>query len=109
MFCEGPHTSGNDGWSAATPPSVPRKRGQLSSAADAAAMRSAAQHTVLATRAFRVDMWRLSCAAIGAASTAGGVNCPGGGFFFRTRAAEDAAHDMVIALMARELVKVVLR
>jgi hypothetical protein len=31
------------------------------------------------------------------------------GFFFRTRAAEDAAHDIVISLMARELVKVVLR
>src|SRR4029434_147689 len=32
MFCVGPHASGNDGWSAATPPSAPRNRGQLSSA-----------------------------------------------------------------------------
>jgi hypothetical protein len=31
------------------------------------------------------------------------------GFLFRTRAGEDAAHDMVIPLMACELVKVVLR
>ena len=31
------------------------------------------------------------------------------GLLFRTRAAEDAAHDIVISLMARELLKVVLR
>src|SRR5262245_4474649 len=55
MFCDGPHTSGKDGWSAATPPSVPRNRGQLSSA-DAATNARTAQHNVLATRAFRGDV-----------------------------------------------------
>src|SRR4030095_7033722 len=64
MFCVGPHASGNDGWSAATPPSPPRNRGQLSSA-ETTASPSATPQSAPVTRALTAGIVRVSCAAIG--------------------------------------------
>ena len=64
MFCEGPQTSGKEGWSAATPPSEPRNRGQLSSA-DTTAKPNATPQSAPATRALTASrIVRVSCARI---------------------------------------------